>query len=55
MKSGWVSWRVGTSVIVVSRVNGDVTKCTVHKREMARLVEMVVAAAPGIKSFGKTS
>ncbi|MGD0567495.1 MAG: serine hydrolase [Candidatus Sulfotelmatobacter sp.] len=34
-------------LIVVNRVDGDMTKRTVHKRQVARLVEMVVAAAPG--------
>jgi CubicO group peptidase (beta-lactamase class C family) len=32
-------------LIVVNRVDGDMTKRTVHKRQMERLVEMVVAAA----------
>ena len=34
-------------LIVVNRVDGDMTKRTVHKRHVARLVEMVVEAAPG--------
>jgi CubicO group peptidase (beta-lactamase class C family) len=34
-------------LIIVNRVDGEMTKRTVHKRQMARLVEMVVAAAPG--------
>jgi hypothetical protein len=34
-------------LIVVNRVDGEITKRTVHKRQMARLVEMVVGAAPG--------
>jgi CubicO group peptidase (beta-lactamase class C family) len=34
-------------LIVVNRVDGEMTKRTVHKRQIARLVEMVVAAAPG--------
>jgi CubicO group peptidase (beta-lactamase class C family) len=34
-------------LIVVNRVDGEMTKRTVHKRQMARLVEMVAAAAPG--------
>jgi hypothetical protein len=34
-------------LIVVNRVDVEMTKRTVHKRQMARLVEMVVAAAPG--------
>jgi len=34
-------------LIVVNRVDGEMTKRTVHKRQVARLVEMVVAAAPG--------
>jgi CubicO group peptidase (beta-lactamase class C family) len=33
-------------LIVVNRVDGDMTKRTVHKRQIARLVEMVVEAAP---------
>jgi hypothetical protein len=33
-------------LIVVNRVDGDMTKRTVSKREMSRLVQMVVAAAP---------
>jgi CubicO group peptidase (beta-lactamase class C family) len=33
-------------LIIVNRVDGDMTKHTVHKRQIARLVEMVVAAAP---------
>jgi len=34
-------------LIVVNRVDGDMTKRTVHKRQIARLAEMVVEAAPG--------
>jgi CubicO group peptidase (beta-lactamase class C family) len=34
-------------LIVVNRVDGDMTKREVHKRQIARLVEMVVEAAPG--------
>jgi hypothetical protein len=34
-------------LIVVNRVDGDMTKREVHKRQIARLVEMVVVAAPG--------
>jgi CubicO group peptidase (beta-lactamase class C family) len=34
-------------LIVVNRVDGDMTKRTVHKRQIARMIEMVVAAAPG--------
>jgi CubicO group peptidase (beta-lactamase class C family) len=34
-------------LIVVNRVDGDMTKSTVSKRQMSRLVQMVVAAAPG--------
>lgn len=33
-------------LIVVNRLDGDMTKRTIHKRQIARLVEMVVAAAP---------
>ena len=33
-------------LIVINRVDGDMTKRTVHKRQIARMVEMVVAAAP---------
>jgi CubicO group peptidase (beta-lactamase class C family) len=33
-------------LIVVNRVDGDMTKRTVHKRQIARLVQMVVEAAP---------
>jgi CubicO group peptidase (beta-lactamase class C family) len=33
-------------LIVINRVDGDQTKRVVHKREMARLVRMVVDAAP---------
>lgn len=33
-------------LIVVNRVDGEMTKRTVRKRQMARLVEMVVVAAP---------
>ena len=33
-------------LIVVNRVDGDMTKREVHKREIARLVELAVAAAP---------
>ena len=33
-------------LIVVNRVDGDETKRTVHKRQMAQLVQMVVDAAP---------
>jgi CubicO group peptidase (beta-lactamase class C family) len=33
-------------LIVVNRVDGDMTKRTVSKQQMSRLVEMVVAAAP---------
>jgi hypothetical protein len=33
-------------LVVVSRVDRDQTKRVVHKREMARLVRMVVEAAP---------
>src|SRR6202522_86230 len=33
-------------LIVIHRVDGDMTKRTVHKRQIARMVEMVVAAAP---------
>jgi CubicO group peptidase (beta-lactamase class C family) len=33
-------------LIVVNRVDGDMTKRQVHKRQIARLVEMVVAVAP---------
>jgi CubicO group peptidase (beta-lactamase class C family) len=33
-------------LIVVSRVDGEMTKRTVHKRQIARMVEMVVEAAP---------
>jgi CubicO group peptidase (beta-lactamase class C family) len=34
-------------LIVVNRVDGEMTKRTVHKRQVARMVEMVVAAGPG--------
>ncbi len=34
-------------LIIVSRLDGDMTRRTIHKRQMARLVEMVVEAAPG--------
>ncbi len=34
-------------MVIVNRVDGDETKRVVHKREMAKLVHMVVAAAPG--------
>jgi CubicO group peptidase (beta-lactamase class C family) len=33
-------------LIVINRVDGEMTKRTVHKRQIARMVEMVVAAAP---------
>jgi CubicO group peptidase (beta-lactamase class C family) len=33
-------------LIVVNRVDGNMTKRTIHKRQMSRLVQMVVAAAP---------
>jgi len=33
-------------LIIVNRLDGDMTKRTIHKRQMARMVEMVVAAAP---------
>jgi hypothetical protein len=33
-------------LIVINRADWDMTKRTVHKREIARMVEMVVAAAP---------
>jgi hypothetical protein len=33
-------------LIVVNRVDGEITRATVHKREMAQLVRMVVEAAP---------
>jgi CubicO group peptidase (beta-lactamase class C family) len=34
-------------LIIVNRVDGDMTKRTVHKRQMADFVRMVVSAAPG--------
>jgi CubicO group peptidase (beta-lactamase class C family) len=33
-------------LVIVNRVDGDMTKRTVSKREMSRLVQMIVAAAP---------
>jgi CubicO group peptidase (beta-lactamase class C family) len=33
-------------LIVVNRLDGEMTKREIHKRQIARLVEMVVAAAP---------
>jgi hypothetical protein len=33
-------------LIVINHVDWDMTKRTVHKRQIARTVEMVVAAAP---------
>jgi CubicO group peptidase (beta-lactamase class C family) len=34
-------------LIIVNRVDGDITKREVHKRQMSELVQKVVAAAPG--------
>jgi CubicO group peptidase (beta-lactamase class C family) len=33
-------------LVIVNRVDGDLTKRVVHKRKMAELVRMVVEAAP---------
>jgi CubicO group peptidase (beta-lactamase class C family) len=34
-------------LIIVNRLDGDMTKREIHKRQMSRFVQMVVAAAPG--------
>lgn len=33
-------------LVIVNRVDGDLTKATVHKRQVAHLVELVIATAP---------
>jgi hypothetical protein len=33
-------------LIIVNRLDGDLTKREIHKSQISRMVEMVVAAAP---------